>query len=254
MYFTNKNVKLYYEKYGNKENTLLILPGWGDNRKTFSNIINLLTKKYTVYIFDYPGFGNSTFLNNELDIYQYSNIFIDFMNEFNIKNPTIIGHSFGGRLIILLNAYYNIRFKKIILIDSAGIKPKKNIMIKLKQTIYKILKKLKVFFPKSKRKKYLNKLINIFGSNDYKNLNPKLRNTFIKIVNEDLKYYIKDIKDETLIIWGEKDLDTPLKDAYYINNQIKNSGLVIIKNAHHFSYLEYPIYVNKILINFLNIT
>ena len=61
MYYENGSFKLYYEKYGNEKESILILPGWGDTRKTFYNIISHLKDKYKIYIIDYPGFGNSIY-------------------------------------------------------------------------------------------------------------------------------------------------------------------------------------------------
>ena len=63
--------------------------------------------------------------------------------------------------------------------------------------------------------------------------------------------YLKYINNETLLIWGEKDQATPIKDAYKMNYLIKNSGLVIIKNATHFCYMEYPMYFKIILNKYL---
>lgn len=251
MYFTINNVNLYYEKYGNKKNVLLIFPGWGDNRKTFDKVINILKEYFTIYIFDYPGFGNTEFPNIDLDIYDYSKIFIQFIKQNNIESPLVIGHSFGGRIIITMSGFYNIKFKKIVLIDSAGIKAKKSILSKLKQLSYKILKKIKNIIPKKYREKYLNKLVSIFGSNDYKSIPDSMKKTFINIVNTDLSEYLKYIISETLIIWGEKDIDTPLKDGYIMNELINDSGLIVLKNASHYSYLEYSDYIIKILLEFL---
>ena len=251
MNFIINDFDIYYEKYGNGKNTIFILSGWGDNRNTFKYIINSFKKYFTIYIIDYPGFGKSKFPNRDLTINDYTNLIIDFMNIFNIKNPIIIAHSFGGRISINLTGNKKVKVKKLILIDSAGIKPKKTIKQLFKQTVYKILKKIKYILPKKHRKKYLNYLINIFGSTDYKNLNQNIRKTFINIVNADLKGYLKKISTETLIIWGEKDIDTPLKDAYYMKKNIKNSGLIILKGAHHFAYLEAPSYVNTIIYEYL---
>ena len=68
MIFKHKNLSFYYEMYGNSNKTILILPGWGDTRKTFSNIIYSFKDQYTVYILDYPGFGNSPFPKHDLTL------------------------------------------------------------------------------------------------------------------------------------------------------------------------------------------
>ena len=74
MYFNTKKASIYYEKYGNKDKIILILPGWGNTRTTFTNIINFFKEDYTIYIIDYPGFGNSPLPNEDLTIYDYTNI------------------------------------------------------------------------------------------------------------------------------------------------------------------------------------
>lgn len=236
MYYMKNNIKLFYEVYGEENSEeILILPGWGNTRKTFADIINQLKNNYKVYIFDYPGFGDSPFPNKDLDIYDYSNLIYSFIKENNIKNPNIISHSFGGRISIILTGLYKVNIDKLILIDIAGIR-RKSIKRTFKTIIYKLRKKLVIF--KKNKIKYLNNLRKKYSSTDYNNLNKNMYMTFKNIINEDLRKYIKEIKEETLIIWGKQDKDTPVKDGYYINKKIKNSKLIIYENVSHFSYIE----------------
>ncbi len=243
---------IYYEKIGSGKENIIILPGWGNTRPTFNLMIDALKKYYNVYILDYPGFGNSSFPNRNLTIYDYAELIQNFINILDIKEPIVITHSFGTRIALILNAKLKIKFKKLIIIDGAGIKKKKCILLKSKQFLYKLLKKLSIIFPKKFKKLYLKKLVNIFGSADYKSLNDNMKKTFSNIVSEDLSYLLKDISSETLLIWGEKDCDTPLKDGIKMNNSIVDSGLIIIKNGTHFSYLDVPFYVNNIIIEFVH--
>lgn len=251
MYYKNNNSYLYYKKYGNSKKIILILPGWGDTRQTFDYLINCLKENYTIYIIDWPGFGNSDFPNINLTVYDYTNIIISFMKDLNIINPIIIAHSFGGRITSLLAGYYKIKLDKLILIDIAGIKPKKSIIKRLKSFVYKLLKKLSILIPKRKRNIYLKKVFKYFASSDYKQLDNNMYQTFKNIVNEDLKYTYKNIKQETLIIWGENDDATPLQDGIYINNNIANSELIVYQDAGHFSYLDYPYLTYDIIYEFL---
>lgn len=251
MYFNKNDISLYYEKYGNGKKDILILPGWGDTRKTFNLMINNLKDKNTIYIFDYPGFGRSIFPDYDLNIYDYSNIIRSFIEKEDINNPIIIAHSFGGRIASLIAGYYKDSVNKLILIDAASIKPRKKINIFFKTIIYKFLKKLQLLLPKQKRSLYLKKLINIFGSTDYKSLNSNMYNTFKNIVNEDLTYSIKNINVPTLLIWGKNDKDTPLKDGIKFHKYINNSKLEIIDNAAHFPYLNYPSKINNLINDFI---
>ncbi|MBO5121526.1 MAG: alpha/beta hydrolase [Bacilli bacterium] len=251
MYLTVKDITIYYEKHGNSKNTILILPGWGNTRETFHHIINNFKNNYTIYILDYPGLGNSPIPNKTLTIYDYTEIIIDFMEKLNIINPIIIAHSFGGRITSLLTGYYKHKVEKLILIDIAGIKPKKTLKKLIKEKIYKLKKKIIKLFPKKKQNYLYQKLLKKYASPDYLSLPPTMHETFKNIVNEDLTKHFKNIKEETLLIWGENDQDTPLQDAYKIKSLIKNSALIILKNGNHYSYLNYPILVNNIIYEFI---
>lgn len=254
MYYNKDTYSIYYETYGKGEKTILILPGWGNTRETFYQIINYFKSNYKIYIFDYPGFGKSIFPDHDLTIYDYTNMIRDFIKDQKIHKPIIIAHSFGGRIATLLSAYYKEDLEKLIFMDTAGIKPRKNIFKQIKLYTYKFLKKLKSLIPKRKQSLYLKRLINLFGSDDYKTLSKDMQQSFKNIVNEDLKPYIQYIEQPTLIIWGKKDKDTPVKDAKFMRNQIKNSSLVIYPDASHFSYLKYPKLTNQLIENFIKNT
>ena len=251
MFYNQDDYSIYYEKHGQGEKVILILPGWGDTRKTFTYLINQLKEDFTIYIIDYPGFGNSPFPNHDLTIYDYANIIRDFLYDKKITNPIIIAHSFGGRIATLLSGYYKEQINKLILIDTAGIKRRKKLFIWLKEKTYKILKKLKKILPEKRKEPYHKKLLQIFGSNDYKTLPEEMYQTFKNVIKEDLKYYLPYIEQDTLILWGEKDKDTPLKDGRLLRKKISNSALIIFPGATHFSYLEYPLLTYKIIEKFL---
>lgn len=251
MYLTLDDITIYYEKYGNKEKTILILPGWGNTRESFHHIINYFKEDYSIYILDYPALGQSPIPPKTLTIYDYTELIIKFMNHNNIKNPIIIAHSFGGRITTLLTGFYKIKIDKIILIDIAGIKPKKTIKKFLREKIYKILRHLIKLFPKKRQEILRQHLLKIFGSSDYNALPLQMKETFKNIVNEDLTKYFQFVDSEALIIWGENDQDTPIKDAYKIKKLIKNSALITISKASHYSYLQYPYLINKIIYEFI---
>lgn len=247
MYFEYNDISIYYEKYGDSSKSLVILPGWGDTRGTFKYLVEMLKNFYTVYILDYPGFGKSKFPNKDLTIYDYSDLIMEWINYLELDDPVLIGHSFGSRVIITLTGYYNYKFSNIIIIDGAGIKPKRTFKGIFKSTLYRFLKKVGLILPKNFRKRYFNYLFDKFASDDYRALDVSMRKTFVNVVNEDLIFYLDDIKSKTLLIWGKNDLATPVSDCLKMKERIKNSEFVILDNLGHFPYLDNPMLVFKII-------
>ena len=250
MIYKHKDLSIYYKKYGNTKKNILILPGWGDTRKTFNYIINYFKNGYSIYILDYPGFGESPIPNRELTMIDYTELIKSFIDELSIHKPIIIAHSFGGRIIALLLSNYNIKIKKLIIMDVAGIKRIK-IKVFFKEKIYKFLKRIIKLFPNKYKNIIMKKLISLFASDDYQELPITMRKTFQNIISLDLKDNYKKIDTETLIIWGEYDQDTPLNDGFYLEKHIKNAALIIYPKATHYTYLQYPFLTVSIIEKFI---
>ena len=250
MYFMYKNNKIYYKKFGYGKVPLLILPGWGDVYNTFSFIIDYFKEYFSIYYVYYPGFGKSKELNQEFTIYDYADSILFLLEKEKIKKPIILAHSFGGRIVSLLIGKYKVKCLKLILIDVAGIKHF-SLKVFCKKYIYKFLKMIRFLLPCCLREIYLVKIFKYFSSSDYLNIPSCMRKTFQNIVSLDLRKYYKQIKCDTLIIWGSNDKDTPLDDAYYLNKIISNSGLIVYKNSGHFSYYEKSYETIKILYSYL---
>ena len=132
-----------------------------------------------------------------------------------------------------------IKPNKIVLIDSAGIKPKRKPEYYLKVYSYKLAKKIANFFPNNKKiQEWKEAKVKNAGSSDYKASPDVLKKTMVKIINEDLRKLLPNIKVPTLLIWGENDTATPIRDAKIMEKLIPDCGLVSYEGATHFSYLE----------------
>lgn len=247
MIFEYDGIKVNYEIFDERENKedsarpLLLLHGWMARIEALSPIYLYFKKTRPVYVLDFPGQGGkSDPLNSVWNVEKYSLMVKAFIETQNIKKCDVIGHSFGGRVIIYLASTYDDLFNKIILTDSAGIKPKMTLKKFFKIYSYKFMKNiLKVFLSKEKYENKMNEMRQKRGSSDYASLsNDTMRETFKNVVNYDLTPKLKDIKNSTLLIWGENDADTPLYMAKIMEKEIKDSGLVILENAGHYSYID----------------
>ncbi|MCR5503323.1 MAG: alpha/beta hydrolase [Lachnospiraceae bacterium] len=242
----NRTVNGYninYEWVGEGEETVVILQGWGTTYGLYHPIANALAGTCRVLLFNLPGFGESEEPREVFSVSDYADFFCAMMKEFGIEEATLMGHSFGGRIIIKLAARKDLpfRIRRIVLIDSAGIPSKKTLAQKYRIRKYKILKKLVNL---RLAQKICPELIEEWksrqGSADYRNSSPMMRKVMVSAISEDLTEYLSKISAETLLIWGEKDSATPLSDGKLMEERIPDSGLAVIPGAGHFCFAERP--------------
>ena len=234
---------------------VLFLHGWGSRASLFEGLIELAAKKYFVLAPDMPGFGDSDEPADPWDVGRYADFILGLLKPYSLKKLILVGHSFGGRVILkLCERELPFEIEKIILIDSAGIKPKKSLRQRLSLAAYKTGRRvmslwpLKKIFPDA-----VEKMRKKRGSADYNAASPVMRQTLVKVVNEDLRHVLPSVKAPTLLIWGTADTATPLSDGELMEKLIPDAGLVKIEGAGHYSFLEAPEYVARVTASFLNI-
>lgn len=247
-------VKLNYKKQGSGRRVIL-LHGWGGCTDSFLPVFNHLSSSCEVYVLDFPGFGESEPPPTPWDVTDYAHMLLKFFELLGIDTAVLIGHSFGGRVSILFSALYPQYVEKVVLIDSAGIIPKRSLKYHFKVQRFKLAKKLFLLFSaKGSQEERLESFYRRFGSSDYKQAGSALRQTFVKVVNQDLRSYLPQIKASTLLIWGENDQDTPLYFGKIMEKEIPDAGLIVFKGAGHFSYLDNINEFNIIVSKFLEVT
>ena len=256
MNITIDGYQIYYKVTGEGEETAVILQGWGTECGLYDSIATILSKKYRVIQFDFPGFGASDEPREAWNVDAYTDFFVSFMKALHINKMILLGHSYGGRVIIKLANRRDLLFEidRIVLIDSAGVLPQRTWKQNYKIKKYKLLKKilnLKIIyflFPE-----LIDDWRSRQGSADYRNATPVMRQCLVMAVNEDLTDLLPGIKQDTLLVWGNKDMATPLRDAKIMEEKIPSVGLCILEGAGHFSFLEKPQIFRNIMETYFNI-
>lgn len=229
---------------------VLLLHGWGANITLYQSIIDTLKQGNRVIALDMPGFGKTPEPSEPWCVDDYVDFVLQFIASFPIERLSVVVHSFGGRVFFKMNARKGLPFtiERAVLIDSAGILPKKTFRQKMSLRCYKLgrvfmsTKVMHFLYPDAvenmRRKR---------GSSDYNNATPLMRATLVKVVNEDLEPLIHLVKCPVLLIWGDLDTATPIEDARRMEELIADAGLVVCEGAGHFSYAEQPVKVNAAL-------
>lgn len=244
MYTEVNGYNIKYSLVGDKEPVAVVLQGWGTTLEVYQSMVPLLGELgYRVLLLDLPGFGGSTEPGEPWSVDDYGDFFCSFLQHLKISEAMLIGHSYGGRIIIKLAARKELPFtiSRIILVDSAGIVPEKTLSQRFRIRKYKIMKKIfgirliSALFPE-----LVEDWRSRQGSEDYRRSSPVMRACMVKAVNEDLRELMPLIKQEVLLIWGDADTATPPKDARIMESLISGSGLVMIEGAGHYPFLDRP--------------
>lgn len=230
---------------------LILMHGWGCSHSTVRSIAQIASQTHQVWNVDFPGFGDSPEPLTIWGIEEYTRQIEELIQANNLKNPVLVGHSFGGRVGILL-ASRNRNVEKLVLVDSAGIKPRRSLRYYCKVYSFKTLKALwnTILGPK-RAQEHIERLRAKAGSSDYAGASPRMRQILSRVVNEDLTDRLQDINCPTLLIWGSDDKATPLRDAQLMERLIPDAGLVTFEGCGHYSFLDARSQFRAVLSSFL---
>ncbi len=218
---------------------VLLLHGWQDNLRTFDALTSLLSKNYRVVRLDLPGFGNTEMPPFAWHLDNYVKFVAEFIRRIGINANYVTGHSFGGRITIKGIAARIIHAKKIVLIASAGVAEQR----KTRASVIKILTKIGsaimwvpplIFW----RTKMRQKLYSHLGS-DYLSAG-NMKGIYLNVIKEDLSSSATKIQSPTLLIWGDHDTATPIKEGVRLSRLIKGSTIRVIEGAGHFVHQQEP--------------
>ncbi len=250
--FVNKNIRFsWYQTGSDNGKPLLVLHGWGSNSSVMRPLAEKLSDIRTSYLIDLPGFGNSPEPDQPWSVSDYADAVKQFVfDQFQNRDQKIdlLVHSFGGRIAIKLLTDQEIkgRFDKVIFTGAAGLRPRRKPDYYLRKYSAKIIKAPFLILPEPLKSRSLNKLRQSrlwkkLGSSDYQKLSGIMRDTFVKTVTEYLDTDIPDIDHEILLIWGENDPSTPIDQGKRMDQLLRKSALITIKNGGHYAFLDEPL-------------
>lgn len=228
---------------------VLVLHGWGANIESVTPIVTGLRHVARVLVVDLPGFGQSDLPPEPWGVADYANWVLALLERFALDRVSLVGHSNGGRMAIHVAAHHPQRVSRLLLVDAAGIRPKRTAKYYAKVYSAKTVKHLAPHLGAVGRRMQ-QRIAARVASSDYAAAGA-MRPTFVRLVNEDLTPLLPAIKAPTLLIWGEHDNATPLADGQQMEQMIDDSALIVFAGAGHFSYLDDQARFAAIASNFL---
>lgn len=219
--YNNQPFRLSYELINpSKEDTILILHGWGSNKEIMKQAFAQTLPDFKHIYLDMPGFGNS---GNEmiLTTEDYGKIVKLFLEVLGVSPKIAMGHSFGGKVATLLNT------PCLVLLSSAGVVTEKPWSVKVKIATFKLLKPLGI-----------KKLRDIFRSADVEGMSHEMYETFKNVVDEDFEHEFAKSRSKALCFWGKEDTATPLYTGEKIAGLIPESQFYPLDGDHYFFLLH----------------
>lgn len=222
--------------YNSHPNTIIFLHGWGGDKNSFAFLYPYL-KTYNLLSISFPPYFSKPNYHDAIlpiDLDDYLQILLAICQLHNIVEATIICHSFGFRITLLLLST-NFKINTIIATGGAGINTYKNAVKKLKLNSKIIWNRKLKLHPK-------NLDINLLKNTDKK--------TFKNIIGKDLTDYKNLINCPIFLFWGKRDKATPIRQAKMIKKSTTKTTLKIV-GGDHFAYLTYQQLFIKSTLNFL---
>ena len=249
-------VDMHYEIYGSGAKRVVLLHGWGCTGDMMKSVGQALATDMTVLAVDFPAHGKSSQPPEPWGVPEFAACLKELLTKLKFLPCSVIAHSFGGRVTIELASADEKLFERIILTGAAGIRKQADGKASKKTTTYK---KLKSLVELTRKCRIFGKLPDIwqealiqkYGSKDYAALSPDMRKTFVKVVNYDQAEKLHAIRNSTLLVWGDKDTETPLWMGQQMEKEIPDSALIVLNGGTHFAYLEHAARFNAIARSFL---
>ena len=246
---------VHYEIAGEGKKRVVLLHGWGCDTSLMKPVADFLAKDMTVLSIDFPGHGQSSRPPQPWGVPEYAACTKEVLRKLNFLPCSVVAHSFGGRVTLELASGDETLFERIILTGAAGLKKpateesrKRSAEFQRAKKAVGLIRSMRIFgsLPDKLEEKARQK----YGSRDYNALDAEMRQTFVKVVNYDQADKLPKIQQPTLLIWGDKDTETPLWMGQTMEKHIPDAGLVVLEGGTHFAYLEQVGRFNAIAHNF----
>ncbi|MBN1564015.1 MAG: alpha/beta hydrolase [Anaerolineae bacterium] len=227
------------DKAATQQTPVLLLHGWGAKIQSFWPVAeNLAPKGYQLHLLDLPGFGISDPPPTTWGVADYMRFVLAYLDSAQLDRVAVIGHSFGGRIALMLAADHPDRISKMILANSAGLVTPPTIKQMIRNGLVRAardtLGKLGLESLQTRLRERYNQR---YASEDYLNAGD-LRETFLQVIAQDLTDYARRVQAPTVLVWGDQDTDTPLWQGRKLEQLIPDAGLIVFEGAGHYSYLD----------------
>ena len=235
---------------------LVLVHGFLGSSKMWEPQIDFFKDYFRIITPDLPGFGKSNKAKSHNSIQSITNLLLDCLDEKKIHKFHLLGHSMGGMIVQEMAKKVGDKISKLVCYSTGprGEMPgrfetvdesRENLQKKGLEITAKNI--AKTWFIKGENAKYFDICIESGKQTSMETAD----NSLVAIKNWNGVDTLKNIKNETLIVWGDQDKSYNLEQIQTLENNIENSKLIIFKNCAHNIHLEQPDQFNQTIKDFL---
>jgi pimeloyl-ACP methyl ester carboxylesterase len=225
---------IFADVIGSSTPRILALHGWARRGNDFAAVLNGLDAMAP----DLPGFGASPPPKEVMGAAGYASLLEPLLDEFE-EPPVILGHSFGGRVAVCLEAQNPGRVRALILTGVPLIRLNKPVKASLGYRMVKRLHSMGVISDErleaEKRER---------GSPDYRASVGVMRDILVKVIQESYEANLANVQVPVHLIWGAADTEVPVSVAEEAMTVISSAGgtvsLTVLEEVGHMTPIEAP--------------
>ena len=213
--------------------------GYLSSKEAFAAQTAYFSRFFRVTALDFLGFGQSAPLTDAFSVGDYAEWTGEVLSQLGVERPHVIAHSFGCRVAVKMAGELQYPFDKMLLTGPAGIILNRGLGYRFRVWAYRFVRAFAPTYAETH-----------FGSAEYRTLSPVMKESYKKIVNEDLRECAKKVRSRVLLAQGEEDTVTPLLAAQTYLQNFPNARLTTLGGGH-FAFAENPVAFNLLAEEFL---
>ena len=235
---------------------LVLVHGFLGSSEMWSLQKEFLSKHFRIISPALPGFGESHKVKSKDSIHKMAQTILKYLKEMNIEKFHLLGHSMGGMIVQEMAKISGDKINKLICyatgsigdipgrFESLDVSRERLKKEGVKETVKRIPKK---WFVRENKAKYF-----YLCENAAKDITEETADNALLAMKKWRGYEnLKNIYNETLIVWGDKDISYNFEQLDILNNNIPNSNLIIFKGCSHNVHLEEAEKFNNTVKDFL---
>jgi pimeloyl-ACP methyl ester carboxylesterase len=210
-----------------------MLHGWNRSLESLEGLAKLIKSPISPHLIDLPGFGQSPPPPVPWSSVDYALSLKEHLDRLKQPQVDLFGHSFGGKVALSFASRFPERVRRLILVSASGLKRKHSFKRRAQRKMLSSLRAaLKIVDQTFHTHLFANYFVPRFASKDYLEAN-EMRGTFLKTIHEDLQPILPSIQAPTLLLWGERDQETPYEMAERMHRLLPHSQLIRLPRQGH---------------------